>query len=484
MLTSIKKFTKTFLAKVLIGIIILPFLFWGMGDVFNTGNQNVIVTIDKKKISVQEFVSYLGRLNLNEKQRQDLKKTDLFEKILSDYIGKKIIVLEINDLGVKLTDSSLRNIVISDATFFKDGKFSRTVYEKFLLESQMSAPLFEQNIAEQEKKRQLLKYLSEGTDVPNFLIEKSYKSENQIKKIEYLDLDDFYKNILIEKKEIQKIYDENKQFFLEEFKKINYVELTPVSLTGQNDYSESYYKKIDEIENSLLDGVKLEEFVKKFNLKITTIDSVNKSGKNKFGTEITKIDKKLFSKIYNKQGTKISELISHNNKYFLNEVKSVEKIARTLSDKKVADAITSQIKIKKIIEKNTEIIKKISEESFKKKEMYSFAEKKNIQIKEILLKNIKDETIFNKDIIKEIFKIKDGEIQLITNSLLTKNFLILSVKTENVPFDKKNKDYEKFKLKAKLNLANQIFTTYDQSINGKYKVEINQKTISRIKNDL
>ena len=181
MLTSIKKFTKTFLAKVLIGIIILPFLFWGMGDVFNTGNQNVIVTIDKKKISVQEFVSYLGRLNLNEKQRQDLKKTDLFEKILSDYIGKKIIVLEINDLGVKLTDSSLRNIVISDATFFKDGKFSRTVYEKFLLESQMSAPLFEQNIAEQEKKRQLLKYLSEGTDVPNFLIEKSVTGKSNKK---------------------------------------------------------------------------------------------------------------------------------------------------------------------------------------------------------------------------------------------------------------------------------------------------------------
>ena len=120
----------------------------------------------------------------------------------------------------------------------------------------------------------------------------------------------------------------------------------------------------------------------------------------------------------------------------------------------------------------------------KKKKWIVDAEKKNIQIKEILLKNIKDETIFNKDIIKEIFKIKDGEIQLITNSLLTKNFLILSVKTENVPFDKKNKDYEKFKLKAKLNLANQIFTTYDQSINGKYKVEINQKTISRIKNDL
>ena len=91
MLTSIKKATKSFLAKVLIGIIILPFVFWGMGDVFRTGNQNVLATIDSEKISAQGFVEYVNRLNLNEKQRNNLSKTDLLDRILSDYIGKKII---------------------------------------------------------------------------------------------------------------------------------------------------------------------------------------------------------------------------------------------------------------------------------------------------------------------------------------------------------------------------------------------------------
>ena len=66
MATSIGKLSKSFFIKLLVGIIILPFVFWGMGDVFRGGNQNVIATIDSKKVSTQEFVNYLNRLNLNE----------------------------------------------------------------------------------------------------------------------------------------------------------------------------------------------------------------------------------------------------------------------------------------------------------------------------------------------------------------------------------------------------------------------------------
>ena len=88
MATSIAKLSKSFFIKLLVGIIILPFVFWGMGDVFRGGNQNVIATIDSKKVSTQEFVNYVNRLNLNEEQIKNLSKTDLIEQILSEYIGK------------------------------------------------------------------------------------------------------------------------------------------------------------------------------------------------------------------------------------------------------------------------------------------------------------------------------------------------------------------------------------------------------------
>ena len=76
MITSIKKLFTSFFAKVFVGIIILPFIFWGMGDVFRTGYQNVLLTINSEKVSTSEFANYLNRLNLDENQRRDLKKKD------------------------------------------------------------------------------------------------------------------------------------------------------------------------------------------------------------------------------------------------------------------------------------------------------------------------------------------------------------------------------------------------------------------------
>ena len=484
MLTSIKKKTTSFLAKILIAIIILPFLFWGMGDVFRGGNQNILATIDSEKISAQIFMQYLNRLNLTEKQRASLNKSDLLDRILSDYVGKKIISLEIENQGINLNDQSLKEIITTDETFLKDNKFSRTKYEKFLLESGISAPMFEQNIAEQEKKRQLLTFLSEGVLLPKVLIKKEFENENQIKTIEYLELDKLYKNNQIKDEEIKKTYETNKSLFKQEFKKISYTELLPSNLTGQGEYNESYFTKIDEIENATLDGSSITNFVKKFNLTLTTIEETNRLKKNKNGKDIKKIDEVIFSKIFETADVNKAQLINIKNKYYLTEVIKVEQITRTLDDAEIKQAIIAQLKTKYIIDSNTKIVKEMSEGKFKKEQFDKFGKDNNIEIKKITLRDIKDETIFNADIIKEIFKVADGELQLITDSMLTKNFLIFSNKTKKLPFDTNIKDYKKYESRAKMSLTNQIYITFDKTINDKYNVEINQKVLSRIKNTL
>ena len=126
MATSIGKISKSFFIKLFVGIIILPFVFWGMGDVFRGGNQNVIVTIDSKKVSTQEFMNYINRLNLSEKQIKNLSKTDLIEQILSEYIGKKVMAFEIEKIGIVVSDNALRDIIKNDKLFHKEDKFSIT----------------------------------------------------------------------------------------------------------------------------------------------------------------------------------------------------------------------------------------------------------------------------------------------------------------------------------------------------------------------
>ncbi len=484
MLTSIKKLTTSFLGKVLIGIIILPFLFWGMGDVFRTGNQNILVTIDSEKVTAQNFVEYVNRLNLNEKQRDNLAKTDLLDKILSDYVGKKIIALEIIDLGINLNNQALKEIIVNDEAFKIDNKFSRTEYEKFLLESRLSASIFEQNIAEQEKKRQLLSFLSKGINLPENLIEKEFISENQIKTISFLSLDNLYKTYSVPEEEIKKTYESNKNLFAQDFKKINYVELLPNNLTGQSEYDGAYFKKIDEIENGVLDGIKMNDFVKEYSLSLKIIESVNVLKKDKKGNDLTDVGKELFNKIYSIKDTNKLELINVSNKYYLSEVLNIEKISRGLEDKKIKEAIVSQLKLKHTIESNAKIVKEMSEDKFSQAEFLKFSKDNNLEVEKTTIKNINNEDIFNSDIIKEIFKINDGELQLITNSQFTKNYIVLAEKTEKLTFNVNHKDYEKYKSKARLNLANQIYSEYDKTVNNKYDIEINENVLNRIKNTL
>ena len=67
MISSFRKFSKSKIAGVFVGIIILPFVFWGMGGVFNTGNTNVVAKVNETKISTQEFIDYLNNTNIPQK---------------------------------------------------------------------------------------------------------------------------------------------------------------------------------------------------------------------------------------------------------------------------------------------------------------------------------------------------------------------------------------------------------------------------------
>ena len=43
MLAPLRKFSQSIYAKILLGIIVIPFVFWGMGSTLTGGNKNIIV---------------------------------------------------------------------------------------------------------------------------------------------------------------------------------------------------------------------------------------------------------------------------------------------------------------------------------------------------------------------------------------------------------------------------------------------------------
>ena len=67
MLNKLRSFSKGKLATILVAIIIVPFVFWGMGSVFSGGNINSIAKINNFNISTKDFVNYINNQTENSK---------------------------------------------------------------------------------------------------------------------------------------------------------------------------------------------------------------------------------------------------------------------------------------------------------------------------------------------------------------------------------------------------------------------------------
>ena len=482
MATSIGKLSKSFFIKLLVGIIILPFVFWGMGDVFRGGNQNVVATIGSEKISTQEFLRHLRQINLNEEQIQSLPKTNLIEQILSQYIGRKVMVLEIEKIGININDNALRKIIKNDKLFFKENKFSRTEYEKFLIKSGITAPQFEANIIEQEKRRQFLSSLAGGLVIPETLITQEFRKENQTKFIQYIDLEKYHKKNKASEEDIKKLYERNKNVFFVEFKTIQFAAIIPDLISGSSEYDEAFFKQLDIIENQVLDGKSFDETSKDNNLKIIKINKINAKKEDQNKSKVNNITDDLFNKIYNIKSTKSPEIINLEGKYYLAEISNIEKKNKSINDSEVQEALNAQLSFKGKIEKNTSIAKDIGLGAYDGNNFKKFADDNGLEVKDYKLSSLKENDIFEEGLVKRIFLTKDNETNLITNSTLTKTFLILTKKTDYKKLNKSSNDYEKYEAKARLNLINKIYKSYDDSVNQKYKVELNQRTIDRVKN--
>ena len=482
MATSIGKLSKSFFLKLLVGIIILPFVFWGMGDVFRGGNQNVVATVDSNKISTQEFINYINRLNLNEEQIKNLSKTDLVEKILSDYIGKKVMSLEIEKLGIVVSDNALRDIIKNDKLFFKENKFSRTEYEKFLLKSGITAPQFEANIVEQEKRRQFLSSLAGGIVIPEILVEKEFRKENQTKIIQYINLDKYHSKNKPSQESMKELYERNKNVFFTELKSIRYADIKPELISGSKEYDENFFKQLDIIENNVLDGQSFEETAKANNLKVIEFNKINAKKESEEKNKIENLPDNLFKKIFNLKIPQSPEIINIKGKYYLAEVKDIEKKNRPMNDPEVLEAITAQLNFKEKIEKNTSLAKDISLGAFDGDNYKKFADENGLVVNNYKISSLKQNDIFSEGLVKRIFLTRDGDINLLTNNTLTKSFLISTKNTEYKKLNKNGNEFEQYEAKARLNLINKIYQSYDENANQKYKVEVNQRTIDRVKN--
>ena len=296
MISSFRNFAKSKFAGLLVFIMIIPFVFWGMGDMFSSGNTNNIAKINKTNISTTDFFLYLDEINIPETSIRENLDKNVIEELLSTLISTKLLDLEIEDFNILITEEVLLKKIKKNKNFFDEkGKFQRTRYEKFLLENNITAPIFEQRLRSREMQKNLFDYIGAGLKSPKFLVKKLYEDENKKLDLEFIDLKDFYqKKGDITKQNLLDFIKENDQKLKIEYVDFSYVIMDPIKLVGVDEFNQAFFDKIDQIEIDISNEVDFETITSNLDLKPIRISNF------KFSTDKNIVEKKIFELRENK----------------------------------------------------------------------------------------------------------------------------------------------------------------------------------------
>ena len=479
MLGTIRKFSSSIYAKVFLFIVAIPFVFWGMGPVFQGGKQNTIVEIGNKKVSTKEFINFIN-FSLNENEIID---DDIIEKLLANFIGEKLINLEIKNHEIKLSENSLSKIIRNDKKFRKDNKFSRTEYEKFLIENNISAAFFETNIQGQNKKKQLFDFIGGGVLPSDFLINLDYNKINQKKNVEVINLNDiFIKKIKVTNEELISHFEKNKNKYQEIHKTIKYIKLNPKNLTGKDEFNDLFFKKLDEIDDLIINGKKVDFISSSLSLQPPKTEIIKKFDIDNESKENINFPLELAKKTFNINDSEPTVLLEHENQYFIIELTKTENVQRNMNDNLLKKEILSNLKKQKKRNIVSEIIKKINDGKFKKDDFYQFSKNNETAIKKVKILNQNDTKTLKQELINQIYKFSENKVIVIADISLSEAFLVYIKNIEKAEISKNSEDFAKYLNLSKIRIKTDMYNTYDQYLKKKYEININYKALNKVKN--
>ena len=470
MIETLKKFGgKKLGGLILIAVIIIAFGFGGFGGGFSTNNQNNIAKINKTNVTTQDFMNYLNQSGISQQAIRENLDNNIIEELLSGLISTTLIDLEVEDFNLSITELTVLKKIKENKNFQDENNvFQRTKYEKFLLSNNMSAPMFELQLKNRELQKHLFDFIGAGTITPDFQIKKKFEEENKSLELEYFAMENFYKDKeSFTDQEINKFLDENKDQLKREYIDFKYAVLNPKILIGLEEFNQDFFDEIDKIENRISNGEDFQSIIQNIKVDITEIKEFTPSSTKKINEDL----------IYSKRSSEV-DLIENGDNFLLYSITNKFDRGPDLADQDTKEEIRELVYQKGKFDLNRSVLEEIQSKKFdnnKFKEMAGYS-------KEYLtINSIRDNNRFEANSVKILYSLPLNSYTLV-NDKENKIYLVKLVNSKKNTFSETDENYLNFVNNQNTNTRKTILQSYDQLLNSKYQVQLNQKTIDRVKN--
>lgn len=262
MLSALRNAAGTWVAKLLLLLLVVSFAVWGISGQVATGfGGNSVVAAGGTSVTPIEYrLAYDRQIAVLSQQfgtrltREQARGLGVEDQVLAQLVAGAVLDEQASELGLGLSQDKLAQLTMSDPAFQgPDGRFSRQQFEYVLRQIGMRPEDYLQNRGQVAIRQQIVEAVSDGMKAPDTFLRAVALYRGEDRTAEYIVLPKSLVEPIEEPSDavLSTYFDENKQTYAApEYRKIAYVTLVPENITDESAVSdeqvkEDYEKNID-----------------------------------------------------------------------------------------------------------------------------------------------------------------------------------------------------------------------------------------------
>lgn len=240
MLEAIREHAQGWIARIILGLIIVSFAIWGLeGYLSGDGKEPAVATVGDSEISQSEFSDALKQqreaLGIPPDQAGEVD-SQLRKSVLDQLINMRLLVNAADENGFTISEAQLNAFQAGIEIFQDNGQFSKERLDAWLASRGLQEKDFRHMLRQDILLRQLQFAQGEGAVVPMLAAERFGKllaQQREVNEVIY-DRRAFLKLIQIDDQAVEKEYNARKQDYAVPAQvRLQYLMLSPETMRGQ-----------------------------------------------------------------------------------------------------------------------------------------------------------------------------------------------------------------------------------------------------------
>lgn len=190
MLDGIRANAQSWGVKLAFGIIIVVFVFWGIGSY--TGPKGLVASVNGKNITEVEFQRAYAMMEDNVRRSipnitpEMMESFQLEQRVLQSLMQEKLIEDEAERAGLTISPYELRVVLEQLPYFQKDGKFDAEVYKDVLSKNHLTPRQFETDQAKSMLPAKLQRLVTAGAYVDPSAVKAIFDYAAERRRVDYI----------------------------------------------------------------------------------------------------------------------------------------------------------------------------------------------------------------------------------------------------------------------------------------------------------